>query len=220
VGQHTLTAYYNDAKNTNVFSAPLVITVAPGATTAEVDCWGHNFAYGPDFKCDANPDSGPSSGYMTYSYDGGPLVSVPLNAAQHVLFTLPRPNVGTHTVVITYPAQGNYGAFTLPLQTFVVTAAPVNVALTPSAFYAKVGTAVSASVALSSYSAGVPAGIGTVSFYDGAKLLGTSPVDASGKAKLSLGALPIGTHVVTANYSGSSNFATGSSNVTIQIGKY
>ena len=217
-GVHSLTVFYNDAADVNVFSAPVTINVSPGAVTAEVDCWGHSFAYGPDIKCDANPDSGPSQGYMTYSYDGAAPVSVPLNAYSHVLFTIKAPTVGTHTIVITYPKQGNWGSFTLPLQTFVVSSAPVNVALTPSTFYAKAGTIINLSTSITSWSAGPPNAIGSVSFYDGSKLLGTVPVDASGNAKISAGALAYGLHTITANYSGSSQYASGTSNVTVNIG--
>ena len=217
-GTHTLTAFYNDAVNSNVFSAPLTITVSRGAVTAEVDCWGHSFAYGPDIKCDANPDSGPSQGYMTYSYDGAAPVIVPLNSYSHALFTIKTPAVGTHTMVITYPQQGNWGSFTLPLQTFTVSAAPVNVALTPSTFYARAGTIINLSATITSWSAGPPNTIGSVLFYDGAKLLGTVPVDASGSARLSAGALGYGNHSITATYSGSSTYASGSSNVNVNIG--
>ncbi len=218
-GTHTLTAFYNDASNANVFSAPITITVSRGAVTAEVDCWGHSFAYGPDIQCDANPDSGPSQGYITYSYDGAAPVAVPLNAVSHALFGVKKPTVGTHTMVITYPEQGNWGSFTLPLQTFVVSAAPVNVALTPSTWYAKAGTVINLSVSITSWSAGPPNSIGSVMFYDGTKLLGTAAVDASGRANLSAGVLAYGTHSITATYSGNGQYASGSGNVTISIGK-
>ena len=219
VGTHTITASYNNPFNLNVHSPSLVITVSAGTTTAEVDCWQHNqFAYGPDFSCDANPDSGPSSGYFTYSFDGGAPVRVVMNAAGHSLYTINKPNVGNHTLAVNYPAQGNYGAYVLPLQTFVVTAAPVNVALTPSTWYTLAGNAVSLNVALSSWSAGIPSSIGTVSFFDGSTLLGTVPVNANGKASFSAAALAVGSHHISANYSGNATqFAAGSNAVTIQI---
>ncbi len=217
-GTHSLTAFYNDAVSTNVFSAPLTINVSRGTTTAEVDCWGHTFAYGPDIQCDANPDSGPSQGYITYSYDGAAPVAVPLNAVSHALFGIKKPTVGTHTMVITYPEQGNWGAFVLPLQTFVVSAAPVNVALTPSTWYAKAGTVINLSVSITSWSAGPPSALGSVSFYDGTRLLGTAPVDANGNATMSAGALAYGTHALTATYSGTTQYASGSANITISIG--
>ena len=219
VGTHTITASYSDPVNLNVSSLPLIITVSIGTTTAKVECWQHDtFSYGADFSCDANPASGPSSGYFTYSFDGGAPVRVVMNAAGHSLYTINKPNVGTHTVAVNYPAQGNYGAYVLPLQTFVVTAAPVNVELTPSSWYTMAGKAVSFNVALSSWSAGIPSSIGTVSFFDGSTLLGTVPVDANGKASFSAAALAVGSHPISANYSGNATqFAAGSNAVAIQI---
>ena len=217
-GSHTLTAFYNDANNANVFSNRVVLTVAPGSVTAEVDCWVHDAQFGGNITCDANPDSGPSSGYMTYSYDNGPLVVVPLNAASHAVFTIIKPAVGTHTIQITYPAQGNWAASALPLQTFNVSLAPINVALTPSAYYTTAGNAVKFTAALTSYATTAPSGQGTVSFFDGARLLGTAPVDASGNASLSSGALVAGTHSITANYSGTNQYAAATGAVTISVG--
>jgi hypothetical protein len=47
---------------------------------------------------------------------------------------------------------------------------------------------------------------GTVQFFDGNTLLGTSPLNASGDASLSTSTLAMGTHLITAAYSGNANF--------------
>src|SRR5207248_2620088 len=46
----------------------------------------------------------------------------------------------------------------------------------------------------------------TVTFFDGATNLGSAALDASGQATLSLASLSVGTHDLTANYSGDANF--------------
>ncbi len=51
---------------------------------------------------------------------------------------------------------------------------------------------------------------GTVTFSDGATVLGTAPVNGSGQATLSTSTLAVGLHTITANYSGSANFAPSS----------
>src|SRR6202012_4130378 len=131
-------------------------------------------------------------------YDGGAPITVPMDARGHVLFTIPLPVVGTHHVVITYPQQGNWNSNTLPLQTFTVTPAQTQVVLTPSAFYAVLKAPVTFAVSLTSPSAGKPASLGTVSFYDGSTFLGTSPVDAKGQAGYSTAKLTSGYHLITA----------------------
>jgi hypothetical protein len=56
-----------------------------------------------------------------------------------------------------------------------------------------------------------------VSFYDGATLLSTVAVNASGHATYSTAHLSAGTHIIKATYSGSANYASGSTSVTIVL---
>jgi hypothetical protein len=54
---------------------------------------------------------------------------------------------------------------------------------------------------------------GTVSFYNGATLIGTGTVNANGVATLTTTALPVGTLTVSAMYPGDANYAAGSASV-------
>jgi hypothetical protein len=65
-----------------------------------------------------------------------------------------------------------------------------------------------------SSSSGTPTG--TVTFLDGATNLGSSTIDASGFAALSVSTLSAGTHNVTAQYNGSSTFSGSTSSVRVQ----
>ena len=217
VGSHTLTATYNDSSNKNVTSAPVTVTVNRGDLTSTVNCWNTNFTYGADYQCDAYNTSGAFTGYMTYSYDGGAPVTVQMNASGHALFSIHLPLVGTHKVAVVYPQQGNFNAYALPVQTFTVTAAQTQVSLTPSTYYAKKGTSITFNVTLTSQSAGVPAGVGTVSFNDGSTLLGKGTVDATGKVSFSTASLAVGAHNISATYSGGGNFAAASAATSIQV---
>jgi len=132
-------------------------------------------------------------------------------------FTLTTPNVGTHTVILAYAQQTNYTSATPQTETFTVTPAPVNVSLTPSSWYAKAGTSLTFQAAVSSSSAGAPNANGAVSFYDGSTLLSTIPVNSSGQASYTTAGLSAGTHTVTATYAGGTNYASGSTSVTITL---
>ena len=212
----TFSIKVTDAKGASNTSCS--ITINPGTTTGEIDCWNANFAYGYDYSCDANNDSGIFSGYMTYTYDGGPAVKLPMNAAGHVLFSITRPVVGTHTVIVSYPDQGIFTGYTLPPNVFTVTPAVVHIPINPSAWYAPAGTVITFTVPLLSDSAGAPNKIGSISFYDGSALIGTAAVDATGNASISTGTLTTGYHTITAKYTGGGNFAPGTSSIVIQIG--
>jgi hypothetical protein len=226
VGTYPITAALGTLKANGNYTfvfipGTLTVTTDLLPVTAEISCWNSNFAYGYNYTCDANMDSGSTKGYMTYSYDGGPLVILPLNASGHApLFTITLPTVGTHTVVVNYPQQGTYKAYALPVQTFTVTPAPVIVAITPSTFYTTVNNGISFATKVNSSSAGSPNATGSVSFYDGSKLLGTVAVNATGNANLPAQILNLGYHTITAKYSGGTNYGTGSTSITVQIGQY
>jgi len=219
VGLHNITAVYNDAHNVNVSSPVLTIEVNRGHVTMEVSCWNYQFNYGPDYQCAFNMDSGTTSGYITYSYDGGPPVALWLNSWGGVVFSIKRPNAGYHGVVITYPQQGNWNAFTLPTQHFWVDPTPVQVSITPNTWYALVGTKFSFHVVVTASSAPPPDHVGTVYITDGPTLLATLTVNAAGELTYDAGALSVGTHVITANYIGTGNYANGWASATVSVGK-
>ncbi|KJY40339.1 hypothetical protein VR41_15120, partial [Streptomyces sp. NRRL B-1568] len=56
---------------------------------------------------------------------------------------------------------------------------------------------------------------GTVSFFDGATLLGSAPL-VGGVATLSVSTLSVGSHSLTATYNGDTNFAGSTSPVDTQ----
>ncbi|HEY3972480.1 MAG TPA: FG-GAP-like repeat-containing protein [Candidatus Sulfotelmatobacter sp.] len=58
---------------------------------------------------------------------------------------------------------------------------------------------------------------GTVTLFDGTTSLGSSSLNSSGVATLSTAALTIGTHSITASYSGDSNFSSSTSSVLSQV---
>jgi hypothetical protein len=118
--------------------------------------------------------------------------------------------VGNQSVVIGYAQQTNYAAAASQTENFTVTPAPVNVSLSPSTYYTTVGTNVTFSAAVASWSAGPPNDNGAVSFYDGSTLLATVPVNSSGQASYSTTHLPVGSQTITATYAGGTNYASGS----------
>jgi len=121
--------------------------------------------------------------------------------------------VGTYSVVATYSGDVVYGSSTTTAQTVSIQNTPT-VALTATPSTTTIGTAV-ALVATVASTAGTPTG--TVYFMDGTNTLG-STVLVSGVASYSATALAVGSHSITARYSGDSNFiALNSSAQTVTI---
>jgi hypothetical protein len=220
VGSHSLTASYSgDSNNAAGTSAPVILTVKPVPVQLSTSCWNANFPYGADYHCGIYTSSaaGAPQGVVTYRYDGGAAVTLPLvNGVAN--FVIPMPQTGTHTVVMGYAAQTNYAAANPSTVHFTVAKAPVILQLTPSTWYVTGGN-VTFSVAIQSWSAGPPSQLGTVSFYNGNKLLATVPVTARGTAATTVAASSLGngSRSISATYSGSPNYSSGTASVTITV---
>jgi hypothetical protein len=219
-GLHHLTAMYvGDAFNPGGTSAPVNLTVLPAPVFLSAACWNAQFPYGADYHCGvyASSNAGPPKGVITYQYDGAAPVSLPLRDGV-ALFTLAKPPVGRHSVIISYAAQTNYAAAKPVSESFTVTPAPVNVQLTPSSWYVTGGN-LTLTAAIQSWSAGPPHQIGSVAFYDGSRLIATVPISAAGSASTTMAAssLSQGRHTFRAVYSGGTNYAGGSTAITVVV---
>ncbi len=218
-GTHSLTATYSgDKNNPGGTSTAAVLNVSPVPVNMSVSCWNASFAYGADYQCtvSASSNAGSALGAITYNFDGKGAIAVPLpnGSAQ---FTIAAPALGNHSVVIAYARQTNYAAAAAQTQTFTVTTAGVNVALTPSTYYAKKGTSVIFAATVTAWSGPAPSAAGSVSFYDNGALLGKVAISAAGQASFSTTSLSAATHNITATYAGSTNYTTASANTTITL---
>ena len=88
--------------------------------------------------------------------------------------------------------------------------------LTGSAATISFGQSETVTATVAATISGRPAPTGTVSFYDGTTLLGSSPV-SGGAATWDASALAVGTHSFTAVYSGDSNFNPNTSSAAVAV---
>ncbi len=109
---------------------------------------------------------------------------------------------GSYSVIATYSGDVVYATSASTPQTVSIQNTPT-VALTATPSTATIGAAVALKATVSS-SAGTPTG--TVYFMDGTNMLGSAVLSA-GSASYSATALAVGSHSITARYSGDSNFA-------------
>jgi len=216
-GTHTLTASYaGDTKTSSGFSDPVTITVALAPATLSASCWNASFSYGADYQCTANVSSnaGAPTGMLMHSFDGTNSSSVLSNGSAQ--WTVSKPNSGTHAMSIWFESQGNFAASSIVGKSFIVTPATVQLQLTPSSYYQSASLTFTLKAVLSSWSAPVPAS-GTVSFFDNGVALGSGDLASDGSASLTLSSLSAGQHSLTAQYAGSSNYSTATSQtVTVQ----
>ena len=161
--------------------------------------------------------AGAPLGSITYVYDGHPSISVPIVSGV-ANFIIPKPPVGTHSVSVSYAAQTNYAAAGPKVQSFIVSPAPVVIQFTPSA-WSVTGGSLTLTAAVQSSSAGPPNATGSVTFKYGSTVLEASPVNAAGIASttVAVSSLPKGNDVLTASYSGGTNYGTGSTSITVKV---
>jgi hypothetical protein len=121
---------------------------------------------------------------------------------------------GTHPITASYGGDGNFFGSASSSLTQTVLAGTISTAtvltssLNPSAYGQQV--TLSATVSPSS------GAIGTVTFKDGASVLGTSALGAVGVATLTTSSLAVGTHSITAEYSGDVSHMSSASSVLSQ----
>jgi hypothetical protein len=219
-GSYSLQAQYSGDANFPAGDSPLVpITVGGVQVSIAASCSaGSVFSYGMTPTCQAtlHSNGGVAPGSITYQLDGGSANPVALNAGDWAGWTLPTLDAGKHVMLVSYPGSSNFGSASQTIK-FTITPAPVSVAVAPSAYSLSVGTSFTA-VATVTSSAGTP-GTGTISFYDNGFPAGTFAISA-GSASFTTTNLKVGTHQITATYSGATDYAAGSSAPqTITVGK-
>ncbi len=123
---------------------------------------------------------------------------------------------GSHAITAVYSGDSNYNGANSLVLTQTVDMATTGPSTTLSV---NPGTVMYGDPAVLTAVVGPPSGAtGTVSFHEGATLLGTSSLDGSTTAVFSVSTLNVGTHTITATYNGDVNFPASTSNpVTLTV---
>ena len=141
----------------------------------------------------AAPGGGTPTGVVTFKNRATILSNVALSAGKASL-TISTLTLGSHAISATYAGDGHFNGSSAALTEAVkqATSTTVHSSVNPSVFEQPV--IFTATIAPN-------AATGTVTFKNGAVVLGTSSV-VSGKATFSTSALAVGAHSITATYNG------------------
>jgi sugar lactone lactonase YvrE len=208
LGSHSITANYSgDDNNAASVSAPLIQVVKqtplltlsatpnPSIVSASVA-----------LAVTATAPTGIPTGAVTF-YDGNTaLNSATLSAAGTAAFSTATLTPGTHSLTVHYPGDTSNAAAVSNIVSQVVQQASTSITLYSSNATALAGTTVTFTGIV--FSTAGPTPTGTVSFQSGTTTLGSTAVDGTGKAVLSLSTLAPGTYTVIATYSGDGNDQT------------
>jgi len=199
-GKHSIEAIYpGDANNAPAASGVFDVTVTPLAITATAN--PVSIAYGVTVPTLAGTLTG------VLAQDSG---NVTLALSSTATATS-APGAYAISAALSGSAAGNYTVTLTPAANLTITQAATKTLLTTSTAtpYQAMPITLTATVSDNSTgSTGTPTG--SVNFYDGTALLGTSSVTA-GVAMLTTTVLPLGASTVTAVYSGDSNFTVSTS---------
>ena len=215
VGTHTITVTYpgdfNFYKST---SAPLtqVVTGYPTATTLSVSP-NPVGAFTPiTLTSTVSSSFGQPTGTVVFTAGGQTLATAPVSANGLATATISTLGAGSYSIVATYQETTTYASSSSAAVNETVVGAEsvtsLNVSPNPSA-----AGQIALLTATVRAARGTMIPTGTVTFTDGSTVLGSASLNASGTATFSAG-FALGTHTITASYSGSANFSPSSASVT------
>ena len=158
--------------------------------------------------------SGTPTGSVSFTLDGVSLGSVTLGNGSASFLVNTQVPVGTHTISALYGGDSIFHAATFTVQhTIVPVAVASQTLLTATPNPSSYGLPVTLTAVVTS--AGAVQG-GSITFMDGATVLGTSALQQSGSVTLSPSTLQVGSHALTATYSGATGLQSSASN-TVQL---
>lgn len=210
VGSHSITAVYTgDTTFNGSTSSPLMQTVnktdtATSITSDSPDPSVVGQAVTVAFSVAvAAPGSGTPTGSVTVTDGAGASCSGTVATGSCVLTPA---TAGARILMATYAGDGNFNGSTSAGEPHSVNPAGTTTTLTSSANPSVFGQGVTFTAAVSVAAPGAGTPTGTVSFLDGATILGSGTLNASGQATLALASLAVGARPITAQYGGDATF--------------
>ncbi len=203
-GPHALTATYagdaNHAGSTSTVLNQKIVQASPIALSSSVN----PATAGTGVVLTARLPGAASlipSGLVTF-LDGANVIGTgALDAAGAASFATSSLPVGSHSITSRYPGDANFSSVTSTVLIETVQSATTQIALSASANPAVYGAPLTLTAAITTNGA---TATGTATFVDGGTSLGTTLVNGSGAAVLTLSTLVPGPHSIVVNYSGDS----------------
>jgi hypothetical protein len=213
-GGHPITVNYSgDSNFVAGSSAVFTQTVNPATTSATLALSSYATTYGQAVTMTSTVhgiSGGTPTGTIAFLDGTSVLSSVPLTNGT-AQFTSAAFSVANHFITARYDGDANFATTTSGQQTLAVSQASTTVNASANISPATYGQTVTLTAAVQTGSSIIATG--TVTFLDGSTTLGSTQI-SYGSAQLAVSSLNVGSHSITATYSGNANFA-GSSSTTI-----
>ena len=215
-GSHFITATYSGDASHPASSVTMMQKVHANASATVLAAAPNPSNFGQPVSFTATVSSVPAgagvpSGMVTF-LDGATVIGqVPVGSNGVASITKSNLAPGSHSIVATYASDTQFAASTGGVDHVVQngTSTTVTSSLNPSNFGQTV--LFTATVTPANAAPGTPTG--SVTFKDGQAVLGAIQVGPNGQASLSTSALSIGSHTITADFTGTNGWLNGSSTV-------
>lgn len=210
-GAHAITALYEGDTNFLGSSSPTYtenITQASSTTSVTTSASPVSLGQTPTLTATVQPSaSAAATGFVLFFADGSTSLGAAQIANNSAQLRAPVLSVGPHSITAQYTGDTNYtGSTSSPILEMVNPAADNVILSTSPTVYGQAATFV-ASVQGVNYSG---TATGTMTFSDGSTVLGIAPL-SNGSAQFTTSGLAVGTHSISASYSGDANFQAGTS---------
>jgi autotransporter-associated beta strand protein len=226
VGTHTITAVYNGDGFPDRYlgsSGTFTQTIGQANTTTTLLSTPNPSNYGQPVTLIAtvtSTTSGTPTGTVVFRLGSLVLGSATLNASGVATYTTTPFQLPGGTLTLTADYQGDTTfAPSSGATTHTVNSTTSTLQLTSAPNPSVYGQPVTFTATVIPGIVGGATPTGTVTFSVGATVLGTATLNASGVATLTTAAVPVGTNVVTAIYSGDSTYGASSNTVTQVVGE-
>jgi hypothetical protein len=219
-GSHSITAIYNGdsdhiASTSNVITQ-VILGSKPSTTTMTSSLNPAGVEQSVTFTAMVSGASGTPTGKVTFADGAIMLGTSTLNGSGVATFTTSTLAIASHTITAQYSGDGNYAPGTSTQLMQVVNLNPSATALTASITSSISGQAVTFSATVTNTGGPIPTS--SVTFKDGSSTLFTGTLNGSGIATYTTTSLAVGSHSISAIYSGdASNTASTSPAVVVTV---
>ncbi|CCH78798.1 exported hypothetical protein [Nostocoides japonicum T1-X7] len=210
VGSHAITAAYGGFGTFAASSGSVTQVVEKTATTTTLTSTLNPSTVGQPvtFTADVTAGGDPvTTGTVTFSVDGVDGAPTALGGDGTATLLVPTFDAGTHTAVAHYDGSATLATSDDSLDQ-VVDLVDTATTLTTDPNPSTVGQSVTLTATVTA--GGDPVTSGTVEFFDGATSLGSAPVVSGSASFTTTSPLAVGSHTLTARYSGTSTYAESS----------
>jgi hypothetical protein len=162
------------------------------------------------------PGAGTPTGTVTFKDGLTSLGSSVLNGSAQATLSTAGLSVGSHSITAVYSGDPNFNGSTASTLRQDVNKANTTTTLVNSTNPSVFGQSVTFTATVTAVAPGAGTPTGTVTFFDGVTLLGSSSLNGSGVATISTAGLSVASHSITAVYGDESNFNGSTSSILTQ----